>query len=97
MPLCVPSQLPLNGTKSLLLQFDCKGKNLDIVSLIVGTVKSLCNLVLKKGLKWVLHRIDRENVTWFLITYVYLNERKGKEKNALKKLWYCCLPIYNGL
>ena len=63
MPLCVPSQLPLNGTKSLLVQFDCKVKHLDIISLIVGTVKSSFNLILKKGLKWVLCRIDRENVT----------------------------------
>jgi len=61
-------------------------------------VKSSYNLILKKGLKWVLCRIDRENITWFLITYVYLNERKGKQKkDALKKIWYCCLPIYNGL
>jgi len=29
--------------------------------------------MLKKGLKWVLWRIGRENVTWLLITYV-----KGK-------------------
>lgn len=83
MPLCGPSQLPLSGTKSLLLQCDCKVKYLDIISLIVGTVKSSINLILKKGLKWVLCRIDRENVTWLLITYVYFNERKGKEKKKM--------------
>jgi len=56
--------------------FDCKVKNLDIVSLIVDTVKSSVNLILRKGLKWVLCRIDRENVTWLLIMYVYFNERR---------------------
>jgi len=46
--------------------FDCKVKSLDIISLILGTVKSSINLMLRKGLKWVLCRIDRENVTWLL-------------------------------
>ena len=50
MPLCVLSQLPLNDTKSLLSQFDGKVKNLDIISLTVGTVKSSFNLILKEVL-----------------------------------------------
>jgi hypothetical protein len=81
------------------LQFDGRVKNLGIIYLIVGTVKSSFNLILKTGLKWLLCRINRANVTWLLITNVYLNERKGKEetKDALKKLWYCCFPIYSGL